>query len=111
SSRRASLRSRCACGSKSLTSPATRDSNSEASKRVIGPVPEQPATAFCQDDSASRPSGVTMPTPVTTTRREGRSEALEAVTWAIVSGLSQLADDGWDPGGKLARKKSGVAHL
>src|SRR5437870_5665655 len=64
-----SLRSMKRSGSKSRTSPATRAGRAEASKRVIGPMPERPATRLSQFASMPMPSGVTRPRPVTTTRR------------------------------------------
>src|SRR5690606_5704233 len=42
---------------------------SEASKRVICPAPDFPASRLAQLVSTSPPSGVTKPSPVTTTRR------------------------------------------
>src|SRR6478735_7406880 len=47
---------------------------SDASKCVIGPAPLLPATMFAQVVSTSPPSGVTRPSPVTTTRRISISE-------------------------------------
>src|SRR5437763_1365257 len=64
-----SLRSMKRSGSKSRTSPAMRAGSAEASKRVIGPMPERPATRLSQFASMPMPSGVTRPRPVTTTRR------------------------------------------
>src|SRR4051794_10468320 len=40
----------------------------DGSKLVIGATPDRPATRFVQSSAAVRPSGVTAPTPVTTTR-------------------------------------------
>src|SRR3984957_17915031 len=56
-------------GLKSRPSPAMRAGNSEASKRVISPIPDRPAIRASQFFSTPTPSGVTRPTPVTTTRR------------------------------------------
>ena len=55
-------------GSKSLTSPAMRAENCDASNRVIGPMPLRPAQSASQFASVPMPSGDTRPTPVTTTR-------------------------------------------
>ena len=56
-------------GSKPLTSPAMRLENLLASKRVIGAMPERPASSACQVSSVPMPTGVTRPTPVTATLR------------------------------------------
>jgi hypothetical protein len=55
-------------GSNPFTSPAIRAECCEASKRVIGPMPLDPAQSACQFASVPMPSGETSPTPVTTTR-------------------------------------------
>src|SRR5262249_61072160 len=55
--------------SKSFTSPETEPGNSLAQKREIGPAPHEPATSADQDSSTELPSGQTIPSPVTTTRR------------------------------------------
>src|SRR5487761_1945730 len=67
--RRASLAESQRDTSKSFTSPAIRDGKVEASKRVMGPIPERPATMFSQAGATPMPTGDTMPRPVTTTRR------------------------------------------
>jgi hypothetical protein len=41
----------------------------EASKRVMGPIPDFPWISAAQNSSAVLPTGVTAPTPVMTTRR------------------------------------------
>src|SRR5262249_44095310 len=69
SMRRDCLRSIHVVGSKSLSSQAKRTAYSLASKCLIGPAPDSPARRFCQVVSGSFPSGVTIPTPVITTRR------------------------------------------
>src|SRR5512143_1417730 len=56
-------------GSKPLTSPAMRVAKPAVSKRVIGPMPERPASSASQVGAVPTPSGDTSPTPVTTTRR------------------------------------------
>ncbi len=56
-------------GSKSLSSQANCTGNADASKSVIGPAPLFPAVRFVQNVSGSGPSGVTAPSPVTTTLR------------------------------------------
>src|SRR5206468_2536652 len=73
-----SLRSMKRSGSKSRTSPAMRAGSAEASKRVIGPMPERPATRLSQFASMPMPSGVTRPRPVTTTRRRVPFRTLKA---------------------------------
>src|SRR5690349_15878335 len=55
--------------SKPFTSPAIRVGNDEASKWVIGPMPERPWTIPSQLLGRSLPSGERMPSPVTATRR------------------------------------------
>ncbi len=55
-------------GSKPLTSPAMREVYSEASKWVMGPMPDFPATRFSQLVARSLPRGVMAARPVTTTR-------------------------------------------
>src|SRR5512139_3336809 len=67
--RRASLGDMYAARSKSFTSPAMRHPSPDASKRVMGPMPERPASSASQDDATSLPTGLTAPSPVTTTRR------------------------------------------
>ena len=71
SMRRAERRSMKSPGSKPRASQAMRQASSDASKRVIGPAPERPASAALQVSSQPMPSGPTMPSPVTTTRRAG----------------------------------------
>jgi hypothetical protein len=58
-----------ASGSKSLTSPAIRVENADASNRVIGPMPLWPAMSADQFASVPMPSEDTNPMPVTATRR------------------------------------------
>lgn len=53
---------------KSFNSAATFAGNSSGFKRVNGPIPDTPATAFSQVVSTLFPNGVTAPRPVTTTR-------------------------------------------
>ena len=60
-------------GSKSFTSAAIRTGNSLASKARMKSIPLSPATAARHVDGASPPSGVTAPSPVTTTLRITRS--------------------------------------
>jgi len=55
--------------SKSFTSPAIRDGNPSVSNRVILVIPDTPATMFAHAAGTPRPTGETMPRPVTTTRR------------------------------------------
>ena len=69
SSLRASFGGTTPAGSKSLTSAATRTGNPLASNERIQSMPLRPATAASQVDGASLPSGVTAPSPVTTTLR------------------------------------------
>src|SRR5579883_2373152 len=56
-------------GSKSRTSPAILVGNALASKCVTGPMPLLPASTLAQAVATSLPTGDTMPSPVTTTRR------------------------------------------
>ena len=69
SSRRASFGPTTAAASKPFTSDAIRTGNPVASNDSMNPTPLRPATAPSQVVRASRPSGVTAPRPVTTTRR------------------------------------------
>jgi hypothetical protein len=62
------LGSRYGVGSNPLTSAAMRIGRPLASKAAIGPTPERPAASPSHDAQAVSPSGVTAPTPVTTTR-------------------------------------------
>ena len=55
--------------SKFLTSPAIRHSRRSGSNSVIGPTPDRPATIAAQVLATSRPRAVSIPIPVTTTRR------------------------------------------
>src|SRR5690606_7258198 len=70
SARRASFASITEVGSKPFTSPAMRTGRWSTGTRVTGPMPERPSTTARQEDSTSRPTGVTAPRPVMTTRRE-----------------------------------------
>src|SRR6185312_4157066 len=72
-----------------FTSPAMRDGNPLASKRVIGPIPDRPATIVGQASATPSPTGETMPSPVTTTRR--------------MSGVSSQRTDGPEVSGGTAR--------
>src|SRR3546814_573815 len=56
-------------GSKPRTSPEIRVGNADASKWVIGPMPERPWTMPSQLLLRSLPSGDRVPRPVTATRR------------------------------------------
>jgi hypothetical protein len=56
---------------KPSTSPASVASYFEASKRVIGPIPDRPSTVASHQSAAFRPVGATTPTPVKTARRSG----------------------------------------
>src|SRR5690606_27110036 len=55
--------------SKPFTSPEIRVAKADASKWVIGPMPERPLTTPSQLDARSTPSGDRMPRPVMATRR------------------------------------------
>ena len=50
-----------------MTSPAIWVGSPEGSNAVIVSTPETPLTSACQVDSRSLPTGVTAPSPVTTT--------------------------------------------
>src|SRR4051812_2446528 len=52
-----------------LTSPAIWQAKPEASKREILPMPDRPARMSPQPSSTLLPTGLTRPSPVTTTRR------------------------------------------
>jgi hypothetical protein len=66
------------CGSKPATSQAMRQWWADASKRVIGPAPEVPASAARHASCQPMPIGLTMPRPVTTTRRRSPSAVTAA---------------------------------
>ena len=68
SRRRMTRRSMKPSGSKPATSPAMCTVWLEWSKRVISATPDRPASRLPQTSSTSQPSGVTHPSPVTTTR-------------------------------------------
>src|SRR4029077_7165523 len=53
-------------GSKPGNSPAIRVASEERANWVIGLIPDCPATSAFQVDGASRPTGVSAPSPVTT---------------------------------------------
>ena len=67
--RRACLRSIQTVGSKSFSSAAKCTGNSLASNCWMSAAPDSPAIRFDHEVSTSFPSGVTIPSPVTTTRR------------------------------------------
>src|SRR3546814_19327948 len=56
-------------GSKPFTSPEMRVAKADASKCVIGPIPERPLTMPSQLAARPLPTGDRMPRPVMTTRR------------------------------------------
>src|SRR5437016_14648983 len=60
-------------GSKPLTSPAIRQENAAGSNWVMVATPDFDAFKASQDGSVPIASGVTRPTPVTTTRRDKES--------------------------------------
>src|SRR5215467_105695 len=60
-------------GSNPLTSPAMRVSRRFASKRVMGPIPDRPAQMAVQYSGTELPTGVSTPSPVTTTRASDRA--------------------------------------
>ena len=55
--------------SKPFTSPAMVQAMPEASKRLIVPMPERPASRLAQPSATVLPTGLIRPSPVTTTRR------------------------------------------
>src|SRR3974390_3122272 len=60
---------------KSFTSPAICEAKGDASKRLMRVMPGLAATMFPQACSSELPTGLTMPSPVTTTRRRLKSRA------------------------------------
>ena len=56
-------------GSNPRTSPAMRLSWAEASNRVMGPMPLEPAVMFLHTSAVPMPQPHSRPTPVTTTLR------------------------------------------
>ena len=71
-----SLRGTHSAGSKSLHSPAKWVAKAEASKCVMGPMPDRPATRVSHAFATPVPTGQTIPRPVTTTRRRPRCSRL-----------------------------------
>src|SRR6266540_5040303 len=69
SSRRASFAPSATDGLKSTHSPATLDGMRSGSTNVSSPTPERPAVMPSQYALTPTPTGVTAPSPVTTTRR------------------------------------------
>src|ERR1700741_4793007 len=67
---RASLAENQSSTLKPLTPPAKRQEKADASNRVMGAMPDLPASRFCQPSSTLLPTGLIRPRPVTTTRRE-----------------------------------------
>src|SRR4029453_17974264 len=78
-------------GSNSRTSPAMRVGNVLASKCVIGPMPLVPATIARHAVGTSLPTGLTMPSPVITTRRLLISLPLQSSMIARVKKQPSLA--------------------
>src|SRR5882672_3123573 len=66
---RASLDVRYSSTLNPCTAPPKRVAKALASKRVIGPMPPRPARMLSHAPATVLPSGVTIPSPVTTTRR------------------------------------------
>src|SRR5919201_830880 len=92
--RRASLRSMYCVASKPFTSPAICVSYGAGSKREMRVMPLRPCVSESQLLATSSPSGVTMPMPVTTTRRviSSRSHARRgSLTGAPAPGPASLA--------------------
>src|SRR5512139_1774413 len=52
-----------------LTSQAKRQAIADASKRVMGAMPERPAIRLTHPSATELPTGLISPSPVTTTRR------------------------------------------
>src|SRR5580704_5011643 len=71
-----SLRSMKRTGSKFLTSPAIRQVNAEASNCSIPEIPFRPSRMAFQLSSVPMPSGLSKPTPVTTTLRDNDGSRL-----------------------------------
>src|SRR5262245_47152495 len=83
-------------GSNPFTSPAMRQANREASKRVMGPRPERPAVSPSQFSRFPTPSGETRPTPVMATRRGEERRGMElvfrGVLLDVLDGVLDLLD-------------------
>jgi hypothetical protein len=80
-----SARSPSAVTSQSRTSAEILVGNREASNTVVRPTPDLPATRFFQSSSTVTPSGVTQPTPVTTTLRLPAAIRLPSSGFAAVA--------------------------
>src|SRR5687768_2967375 len=93
SKRRASLGASHCATSKLLTSPAIRVGKVLASKRVIGPMPDLPATMFDQAVATPIPTGEMMPRPVMT--------ALRLAKGIPCAGTGDLLEVGLDVFGSL----------
>src|SRR5512137_2525958 len=93
--RRASFAGMQDSTSKPLTSPAIRTRKSLASKRVMGPTPDFPATRLAQAVGTSMPTGLMTPRPVTTTRRRSLIQGKQDLGGRRrrASGLLQVGGD------------------
>src|SRR5678816_4624223 len=103
SMRRASFGAMYCATSKPTTSPAKRVANGVASMRVIGLIPLLPARIEAHAVATSLPTGETIPSPVTTTRRldtlsslsrndAGVGHGLTPPSMERISGLAAIRD-------------------
>src|SRR5689334_847391 len=104
SMRRASFGAMYCATSKPTTSPAKRVANGVASMRVMGLMPLLPARMAAQAVAMSLPTGETIPSPVTTTRRldtlssllsrndAGVGHSLTPPSMERISGLAAIRD-------------------
>src|SRR5262249_13387106 len=100
SSRRRSLKSTSPASTSPFTWPAMRTGSGANSSPSSVPTPDSPRSSACQVDSASFPSGVTQPRPVTTTRRRAPPATLGLDFFLqVVDGVP----DGLDPLGIVVR--------
>src|SRR5690554_5357302 len=98
--------------SKSFTSPEIRVAKADASKWVIGPIPERPATTPSQLEARSLPSGDRMPMPVMATRRLDMFGFLLSIPGGVAPrpGAAKRARPQRGPGDCVLPAASGRAH-
>src|SRR5579863_8195314 len=93
SMRRASLGGMYWATSKSRTAPPKRTGNADTSKRVTGAMPLSPRSTASHADWTVLPTGDTIPSPVTTTRRLlTRFPVAPAATSGLAAALVDVVD-------------------
>src|SRR5574337_18958 len=103
---RASFAGKYCSTSNPLTSPAKRQAKADASKRMIGAMPERPASRLAQPSATVLPTGLIRPRPVTTTRllmRGNRSSPTSRSGLLVAGGVIDRVLHGGDLLGVLVR--------